>query len=354
VVTVLDDKQTTAATHKKQQHLLQDDNSSNDSNISKAYFNFTNSIKSTETRKTYEFIIKKYMQHYNLQAIDDLLADKNTSTIIEDQIINWLVTLRKTASYGTRHTYMFALLTFYEINDVNLRKKRIARFLGQESTRKNKDRAYSIEEIRKMLSHADIRSKALVLLLASSGIRIDAVPDLKLRHLTKVHEYGGLYRIMVYENTREEYNTFCTPECAAAIDAYIEYRQNSGEKITEDAPVIRESFDRLIKDGGIRHTRKKPEILSSRGIGAIITNLLIRSGILEIITFSELQALGKHSVGSERKDVRRAHGLRKYLLTALTEAEVDPQYRKMLLGQHIGLDESYLKTNRTSALTKVC
>ena len=112
--------------------------------------------------------------------------------------------LRDTVEYNTRYTYYTALMTFYEINDVNLRKKKIARFLGQQSTRRHKDRAYTIEEIRKILEHADIRSKVLVLLLTSSGIRIGAVSDLRLRHLKRIEEYN-LYRITIYENTKDEY-----------------------------------------------------------------------------------------------------------------------------------------------------
>jgi hypothetical protein len=97
------------------------------------------------------------MQHYNLQTIDELLAVTKDPAIIEDKIIKWLVSLRPTGvTYGTRYTYMCALIMFYEINDVILRKKKISRFLGEESTRKNKDRAYTIEEIRKLLDHAQL------------------------------------------------------------------------------------------------------------------------------------------------------------------------------------------------------
>jgi hypothetical protein len=109
-------------------------------NSSKAYFNFVNSINSPATHKTYEFAIKKYMQYYGLQAIDELLLlatnnKETTEIIIEDKIINWRVALRETIIYNTRHTYMSAILKFYEINDITLRRKRIAKFLGQESTR---------------------------------------------------------------------------------------------------------------------------------------------------------------------------------------------------------------------------
>src|SRR5919112_4419997 len=82
------------------------------------------------------------MQYYNIQDINELLADKNNPIIIENNIIDWLVALRDTVEYNTRYSYYTALMTFYEVNDVILRKKKISRFLGQQSTRRHKDRAY--------------------------------------------------------------------------------------------------------------------------------------------------------------------------------------------------------------------
>jgi hypothetical protein len=127
----------------------------------KPYLNYINSIKSTASQKTYIFSLKRYMLFHNYKTIDELLADKNTPTIIEEKIIDFIVSLRTDShfavSYRTRATYLTAILTFYDINDVILRKKKIARFLGQESTRKYKDRASTTEEIKKLLDYADIR-----------------------------------------------------------------------------------------------------------------------------------------------------------------------------------------------------
>jgi integrase len=121
----------------------------------KPYLNFINSIKSPATQKTYIFSLKKYMRFHNYKTIDELLADKNTPTVIEEKIIEFIIALRTDSdfavSYRTGATYLTAILTFYDINDVILRKKKIAKFLGEESTRKYKDRAYTTEEIKKLL-----------------------------------------------------------------------------------------------------------------------------------------------------------------------------------------------------------
>jgi site-specific recombinase XerD len=45
-------------------------NNKNDHN--RVYLIFINSIRSPLSRKTYEFIIKRYMQYYNIQDVNEL------------------------------------------------------------------------------------------------------------------------------------------------------------------------------------------------------------------------------------------------------------------------------------------
>ena len=53
------------------------------------------------------------MKYYNIQDINELLIDKNDLTIIENNIIDWLVTLRDTVEYNTRYTYYTQLLRLF-------------------------------------------------------------------------------------------------------------------------------------------------------------------------------------------------------------------------------------------------
>lgn len=91
----------------------------------KPYLNYINSIKSPASQKTYIFS-QKYMRFHNYKTIDELLADKNTPTIIEEKIIDFIVALRTDADFvvslRTRATYLTAILTFYDINDIILRR----------------------------------------------------------------------------------------------------------------------------------------------------------------------------------------------------------------------------------------
>lgn len=49
------------------------------------------------------------------------------------------------------------------------------------------DRSYTYEEIGKMLEVADERMRAVILILASTGIRVGALPFIKLRNLKTIN-----------------------------------------------------------------------------------------------------------------------------------------------------------------------
>lgn len=181
------------------------------------YFNFINSIKSEVTKKIYENDVKYYLKFCNLTKLSDLL----TITDLQKQIIKYIMSLRKRGlASNSISTMLNGIVHFYEMNDVPLNKKKINMFKG-EFTKKIVDRSYTHEEIGKILDVSVLRMKVIVLLMASSGMRIGAIPLLKLRNLEKI---DSLYKIIVYVGSNSEYYTFCTPECTSFIGAYLQYR----------------------------------------------------------------------------------------------------------------------------------
>jgi integrase len=96
-------------------------------------------------------------------------------------------------------------MTFYDLNEVILNKKKIYRYLGGEE-RPIENRAYTTEEISKMLEVSDERIRSIILLLTSTGVRIRAVIELKIQDLVRVPEYDQ-YRVAVYSDSRERYYT---------------------------------------------------------------------------------------------------------------------------------------------------
>jgi hypothetical protein len=133
----------------------------------------------------------------------------------------------------------------------------------------------------------------MVLLFASTGMRLGALPTLKMRNFRSVNidndKQIKLYQITIYEGEPEEYITFCTPEGRAAIYSYLSYRERSGEKIA-------------------------PRQVLLGTISKILSEKLIQAGIREVEHIKENQTQGQ-----SRKEIPLIHGFRKFFNTALME-----------------------------------
>jgi integrase len=149
---------------------------------------------------------------------------------IQDLVIRYVLSMRDKAekkyARSTVNTAVAAILYFFDNNDIELNRHKIKRYLpSDESTYHDEDRPYTLEEIQNILSLGcnDLRSKAIVLLLASSGIRLGALPSMQIGDLTETGFNGlNVYKIQVYARTPYKYYTFCTPECYKAISDYLD------------------------------------------------------------------------------------------------------------------------------------
>ena len=83
------------------------------------------------------------------------------------------------------------------------------------------DRPDFIDEVAKILEVCDIRERVIVLLMVSTGMRVEAIPGLRVGDIRKISEFN-LYLVNVYANSRKDrYYVFTTPECANAIYVVI-------------------------------------------------------------------------------------------------------------------------------------
>jgi integrase len=68
--------------------------------------------------------------------------------------------------------------------------KKIAKFYPEDVT--NSYRAYTKEEIAKLLSLADLRDRCIILLMSASGVRVGAIPSLRISSLLYSSEWISL------------------------------------------------------------------------------------------------------------------------------------------------------------------
>ena len=288
-------------------------------------------LKSSYTKVAYRRNFNHFLDHIKIHDLQVLL--EYNPKIIESFIIDYVRHLRdiEKLSHMSIRVHIAAIFHFLDMNDFDLsnrNKKKIKKFLpSDEST--HDDRYYTTKEISLILSKSDERSKTIILLMTSTGMRIGAIHTLKVGDLEKISKYN-LYKIQVYANSKKDkYYTFCTPECAIAIDSYLDYRKRFGEdvlKLKDKAPLIREQFN---IDDKLRI--QNPRFLSDRMITHLVDDALKRSGV-------------------KTSEARRSHAFRKGFKSICEQSGMKSINVEMLMGHNIGVSGHYYRPAESDIL----
>lgn len=293
----------------------------------KAYINLARATHSTAYMKTHNNNMRKYMRFRKVSKANVLVKER--PAVIEDRISDFFAEGCSNIKNGYKRIIFATLKLFYSQNSVNINWAKISRQIGPKENVTN--RAYRQDEIAILLQNADPRGKVIVLLLASTGMRIGAVAPLNYGDLQEVHTKEGrkTYAITVYRGEPEEYVTFCSVECAKAIDNYMDYRRRIKENVGQASPLIRNDIDvdtaednpdfriaRRIKDGGIRAILEK--ISKASGLKATLNKRL-------------------ESKGGTRYEAHLSRAFRKFYYQAMKRAKVDFVDRHALMGHKKGV-----------------
>ena len=87
------------------------------------------------------------------------------------------------------------------MNDTQLNWDKIHSFEG-ENEKQAEDRPYTHSEIESLIQRTSPRNRAIILLMASSGLRVGAVPLLRIRDLEPIDKYS-IYKINVYTKSKK-------------------------------------------------------------------------------------------------------------------------------------------------------
>ena len=247
-------------------------------------------------------------------------------------ICDYTVFLKKKFSPATVASYIAAVAKFYAMNDITtLNWKKIHSF-QPEHEKVAEDRPYTHSEIKMLIEKTTQRNRAIILLMASAGLRVGAIPHLRMRDLEPNDKYQ-IYRINAYAKSRQKYFSFCTPECRKAIDVYLDFRRRWGERITDDTLLFRTEYDPQIS------SKLRP--ISANTIKKFMWTLLRNVGLLEIPLESKI---------GQRNFVMMNHGFRKFFETNAFKAGMDHMYLRRLMGQKSGLEDAYLKLSEEELL----
>jgi hypothetical protein len=175
-----------------------------------------------------------------------------------------------------------------------------------------------------------------------------------LKPITVEEKGYEIYRFEPYsEDTDESYVTYCTPECAKAINLYLEDRKKGGEKIMPESPFITHKIDS-------KHVNRDRGFLHSKSIQKLLDRERYEANIMSSTTMKTVKKEAKEDKTKRvsqltRKEVMRAHGFRKFFNTKCVERYIYPTVKEALMGHktQIGLDDTYWKpTDEKQLLTE--
>jgi len=279
---------------------------------------FEESIKSVYSRKKYKYLVNLFMKYHHIDSFDSVvkIEKKELQKFVETYTIH----VKKTVNPNSVPAYLVPIRTFLEVNDIELNWRKIKRFYPSKIKRSGAS-AYQTKDVKLMLDVTpQIRNKAIIHFLASSGVRVGAIQDLRLRHLRDMPL--GCKMVLVYEDSTEEYQTFLTPEAVKALDIYLYERRKNGEVLNENSPLFRERYQ-------IASTN--PKSLSTEAIQAVIGRTM-KNAVLR----------GQKKNG--RYSEQLVHGFRKRFNTImkLNNLVNDNAIEKMMGHKH-GLDGVYFQ-----------
>jgi len=208
-----------------------------------------------------------------------------------------------------------------DANRIQIHWKSLNKLMPRRES-KSKDRAYTREEIQKMLEITnDITDKVIILLFSSGGFRLEAWDYFTWKDVIFFKD-GGSYKgasLLIYRGDPESYWTFITPEACRTLELYREnWKADIGVYPKPDDPLLKSVRFPVIRRLNQKGVRKR--------IDKVVSDIGLRPPL---------------PPGKKRHEVQLDHGFRKYFNTMLRRAKVDYLDKEDMMGHKIGLEKHY-------------
>ena len=269
------------------------------------------------TLDLYRIAVTQYMKFHDM-SLTELLSEAETDIVegviprqrkIKSRIMDFRNSLEE-KSDNTKHNYVSAVRSFYKAMDVELPSNK--RFFKAAIMEENKFLGMERSEIKRVLKYANVRDKAIALLIASSGTAAKEITKLKRDEF-----YDGLDRetgictfFIRRKKTGGDYHTYCSPEASAAIQEYLNTR-------TDDEVWLFVGF--------IKETREIAQ-MTTNSVSGVFRRLSVKTD-------------NQGEFGFYNKI--RAHNFRKFFRTTMMEAGCPQWAAEWLMGHKEELDARY-------------
>jgi len=288
---------------------------------------------SERTVEDYVKAVKKFMEFLGESdpemALRKMRKRKIKAEIKVDKFIDEAL---RTYAHGTVSNYMFGIRKWFELNGIKIDWSKIEP--PTSAAIREKDRAPTKDDIKLLLNHASsARDRAIILVLATSGLRIGTLLTLRIGDVS--FDYPDVARVRVEKEQGRKFASnrrgiegrvffaWLTPEAKNALTQYLKERENAGEKLSIDSPLIGDAYYR-------------GRFVTIEDYEKVWARLLRRAGLAQ---------------KSNKWFILHIHTLRKFFRSNCVG--VDQSYREMWMG-HKGkyLDESYFRAEEQMHLAE--
>jgi integrase len=260
------------------------------------------SKKSPRTLQAYQDAIRLYVRDGGFSSVDDLV--NGSANKLEDKIKAYF----EKVSRPRADAAMKALKVFYLANRKTLDWNFIQAAKPARPDIAATDKPYPKEQVKALIKAApNARVKLAIQAMASGGLRVGALPGVKVQDLTWINAHS-LYAINVYAGTKSQYLTFITPTASELM-----------RRFTQCRPAQRPVFYNLFE----------PDLPATKSAHVVsIWRLLIQT---------ELRTPNKPS------ESYIDHGFRKTFRTALDAGGLREDMAERLIGHSSKLVKTYSK-----------
>lgn len=310
---------------------------------------FLDAIKDKETARRYKNLLYTFLKLIPNQIYQDTLMDipqdrerdtlakffvklaRNNPDLASNVIAAYIKEDKKRVVAGelsaqTLPNHIKPIRVLLDSNRIPMHWKSLTR-LFPRAERGSKDRAYTREEIQRMLEVSnDITDKVIILLFSSGGFRLEAWDYFTWEDVIFFRNSDGTYKgaaLLIYRNDPESYWTFVTPETCNILETYREkWKSDTGTYPRPDDPLIRAVKFPVVRRLNHKGVRKR--------IDAVVHAIGLRPPL---------------PPGKRRHEVKLDHGFRKYFNTMMRRAKVNYLDKEDMMGHSVGLEKHYERYN---------
>ena len=225
-------------------------------------------------------------------------------------------------SSGTLENHIKPIKVLLDTNRIAIHWKSLHKLYPRKQNA-TEDRAYTKQELQKMLEAArDMTDKVIITVFSSGGFRLEAWNYFTWKDYITFKAKDGSFKggsLLVYRGDPESYWTFITPEACEMLELYRQqWKSEIGDYPKPDDPPVK-----TVRFPVVRR-------LNAKGVRKRIEKIVAKIGLRPPLP-----------AGKKRHEVQLDHGFRKYFNTMMRRAKVNYLDKEDMTGHKVGLERHY-------------